>query len=73
MLDLVVCGFADTIANFEPRSPFSSVLLPAFGLPAIATWPNFDLVFAVLLFDIFFLTGFDRTAQPQAFHPSFIA
>ena len=38
----VVCGFAVTIATFSPVSAFSSVLLPAFGRPSIATNPDFN-------------------------------
>src|SRR5580658_868592 len=36
---LVVCGLCVTIASFCPSSAFSSVLLPAFGLPTIDTNP----------------------------------
>src|SRR6185437_10292198 len=35
----VVCGLCVTIASFCPNSAFSSVLLPAFGLPTIDTNP----------------------------------
>src|SRR6516165_1639562 len=38
----VVCGLAVTIATFSPVSAFSSVLLPAFGRPRMATKPDFN-------------------------------
>jgi hypothetical protein len=37
----VVCGLAVTMATFSPVSALSKVLLPTFGLPRIATNPDF--------------------------------
>src|SRR5208282_1137145 len=36
----VVCGLGDTIATLRPTSVFTSVDLPAFGRPTIATNPD---------------------------------
>src|ERR1017187_3955592 len=37
----VVCGLAETMATFSPVKALSSVLLPAFGRPRMATNPDF--------------------------------
>src|SRR5271170_6193714 len=36
----VVCGFGETIETLRPTSVFTSVDLPAFGRPTIATNPD---------------------------------
>ncbi len=45
----VVCGLSVTMLSFSPTSVFSSVDLPTFGLPTIATKPQRPVSVSVLL------------------------
>ena len=60
----VVCGFALTIDSFCPSRALSSVDLPTFALPTIATSPLRKLVVRPVTFQGYSLLGAGDLGRP---------